>query len=696
MKASHFAETPRLPRILAALIAVALISTSCSAPQDRGVSSARTPILTLRVVPLTSLTAAQPPSAATPSAHPTRAPASAASSNADNAYAHLYTVMDKHASGGTLRLLDSYESITAGSDDDTAWVYDNALAMLALMARGTPADWQRAGVLADSFVYAQDHDPAFADGRLRDAYSATALADANGKTKIVAAGSATGNMAWAIIALLGYWKEQGGDAYLNAASRLGQWIYANTNDTRGAGGYTGGYDAGPTKYQWKGAEHNLDVYVAFVQLQQATGDAAWLERAGKAKTFIQSMWDPSAGHFWTGTTDNGVTINHSPIPEDVQTWAVLVLGKQAGYAAGVAWVEQNLVIAPCAPGAAYSAFKFSDTGSGCWFEGAGHVAVAAQALGEIAKADEIIQSLRAVQISGPNNNQAGILAADADGADTGFGWSYPPALHVGATAWYLFAERKYNPFWQIATSNAVTACGASPTNLPDSAQHNLDSDVASWGTYCEQTPTVRMENATTPAIDGTSLRCALTGGAPYSNVHCYRNLLPEPAMSVFTLSLSFWFSPTTTLADPNGSSVVQALEFTMNKWQQSQRYELALQWEHVGDNAPQWRYWDPYKPEPWVGMGIPGTLEPRVWHALTLEGAILNGQIHYTQFSIDQQTHRIDQAVAPFSVPGEPDRLAVAVQADGNALLDPYDLFIDQVNFVRWPISHVHLPNISR
>jgi hypothetical protein len=695
MKASQLAETPRSPRILAVLIAVALISTSCGTPQDRGEVSSRTPVLTLKVVPLSSPTAAEMTPATTPFASPTQSTAPTATSNADNAYTHLYTVMDKHASGNTLRLLDSYEPAPAVDDGDTAWVYDNALVMLALMARGTSDDWQRAGVLADSLVFAQDHDPAFDDGRLRDAYHAAALA-ANGKSNIAAAGSATGNMAWAIIALLGYWKEQGGAAYLNAAARLGEWIYTNTHDTGGAGGYTGGYADASAKNQWKGTEHNLDVYVAFTLLHHATGHAAWQERAEWAKTFVQSMWDQGAGHFWTGTTDDGVTINHSPIPEDVQTWAVLALGKQAGYAAGVAWVEQRLAITPCAPSAAFSAFKFSDTGSGCWFEGAAHVAVAQQVLGESAKADAIIQALRAAQTSGPNNNQAGIMAADTGGADTGFGWSYPPALHIGATAWYLFAERKYNPFWQIGTSAAVTSCGANPANLPDSAQYHLDSDVANWGTYCERTPSVAMENTILPSIDGTALRCALRGGAAYSNLHCYRNLLPEPKANVFTLSLSFWFSPTATLADPTGASVVQALEFTMNKWQQAQRYEFALQWENIGVGAPQWRYWDPHKPEPWVGLGIPGALAPRAWHVLTLEGAILNGQVHYTQFSIDQQTHRIDQAVAPFPTPGEPDRLAVAVQADGNAVLDPYDLFIDQVNFVRMPISSVHLPNVRR
>ena len=38
-------------------------------------------------------------------------------------------------------------------------------------------------------------------------------------------------------------------------------------------------------------------------------------------------------------------------------------------------------------------------------------------------------------------------------------------------------------------------------------------------------PTWQLNNASSPSLDGNSLRCAITGGQPYSNVHCYRNLL---------------------------------------------------------------------------------------------------------------------------------------------------------------------------
>jgi hypothetical protein len=71
---------------------------------------------------------------------------------------------------------------------------------------------------------------------------------------------------------------------------------------------------------------------------------------------------------------------------------------------------------------------------------------------------------------------------------------------------------------------------------------------------------------------------------------------------------------------------------------------------------------------------------------------VLNRQVYYTQFSIDQQTHRIDKVVAPVPATGEPDRLAIAIQLDGNFRTDPYSVFIDQVSFVRTPIKASYLP----
>jgi hypothetical protein len=69
-------------------------------------------------------------------------------------------------------LLPSYPSLAAGSDQlralqQVAFVYDNALAGIALTACGQPAQARR---IADALLLASAHDPSFKDGRLRNAY----------------------------------------------------------------------------------------------------------------------------------------------------------------------------------------------------------------------------------------------------------------------------------------------------------------------------------------------------------------------------------------------------------------------------------------------------------------------------------------------------------------------------------------------
>lgn len=237
---------------------------------------------------------------------------------------------------------------------------------------------------------------------------------------------------------------------------------------------------------------------------------------------------------------------------------------------------------------------------------------------------------------------------------------------------------------------AQTTCPG-PINTPNAAQNDLDHSEDDWGVYCEGTPTWRMQNVATPSIDGESLECAITGGSvQHSNVHCYRNLISEPDSVMFRMDMVFWFTETT-CNNEDGESIVQALEFTMNKWHGGKRYEFAVQWQNVGEGAPQWRYWDPKQPHPneWVAF-IPrigqclkgGDNNP---HTLSMEGAVANDLIELRSFTIDNQTHAVNLLIEPAEV-NDPPKLAVAVQVDGNSQQSPspYSLFIDQVNFIRW------------
>lgn len=371
------------------------------------------------------------------------------------------------------RFLLSYQTLASGRDFDrvmrnAAFVYDNAVALLAFLAAG---ERQRAKLVADALVYALDHDRYYTDGRLRNAYQAGDLAlppgwTPNGRVATVrmpgwydqqanswcedrfAVSSHTGNLAWAMLALLSYYETCGGLQYLAAAQRLGQWIVTHCYDPQGPGGYTGGYDGwepNPTKLTYKATEHNLDVMVAFQRLYQLTGDDKWRQRAEHARNFVLAMWDANQGKFWTGTYPDGVTINKEVIPLDIQAWALLALRQDCRpYQAALTYAEQYLQVG--------SGFDFNQDRDGVWYEGTAQMATAYRWCGQNAKWQACLLFLQGAQAP-----DGGLWAADRDGLTTGFDWLYFRRLHVGATAWLALAHKSVNPFWLGTPALEITS-----------------------------------------------------------------------------------------------------------------------------------------------------------------------------------------------------------------------------------------------
>ena len=372
-----------------------------------------------------------------------------------------------------LRFLTSYVPIVPPTVADrqlrqVAYTYDNALALSAFVAE---RDWTRAKLLADAFVYAHQHDRAYTDGRLRNAYASGDLALPPGWYPTGAArlpgywdtaqarwmedddqvGTATGNVAWAMLALLDYYEARGGSAYLSASAELGQWVVANTYDTRGVGGFTGGYvghEPAPVKQLWKSTEHNLDLYAAFKRLYRCTGNVVWQAYAQHALDLVNAM-NVDGRFFATGTQTDGVTINGAVIPLDAQSWGFLALGDSATTRAALATAALSHTVSY----AGFEGFDFNTDRDMPWPEGTGQMAVAYAFLKDATHTEHYVSALQWLQANATNGNGKGIVAAPANGLTTGFGWVYNNRLHVGATAWYLFAERRYNPFYNQTPYN---------------------------------------------------------------------------------------------------------------------------------------------------------------------------------------------------------------------------------------------------
>ncbi len=377
------------------------------------------------------------------------------------------------------RLLVSYETQNSNHEFDlvlrnVAYTYDNAIALMAFLAAG---DTDRAKLLADALVYAQEHDRWYSDGRLRNAYQGGDLAlppgwRPNGKkgaTRLPGwwdkaggqwsedrsmVGTSVGNMAWAGLALLACYETSGGGRYLSAAQKIGCWLERNCRDSRGNGGYTAGFEGwepAAEKLTYKSTEHNIDLYVLFKRLHKITRNAEWLERAGHARRFVQSMWDARESKFWSGTGDDGITVFRDVVPVDVQAWALLALKEDSvPYWKGLAYADAWHRVG--------RGYDFNQDSDGVWFEGTAHMALAFLVNGQPAKRNSIVSFLKSEQ-----DASGGVMAADRDALSTGFHqqdgtpWLYYKRLHVGATSWLVLAERSANPFWLGSRQDSALA-----------------------------------------------------------------------------------------------------------------------------------------------------------------------------------------------------------------------------------------------
>jgi len=405
-----------------------------------------------------------------------------------NGFLFLNQMMDAYAQGSTVRLCQSYsDQIAGGTFFSTAFVYDNALLLLAYLARRTQEDTQRAKVIGNALLYAQRHDPT-PDGRFRQAYFA-GVADSNGVYVTPGLsffqGSAVGDVAWPGIALAQLYARTGIKEYLDGAVAAANFIETTTRDNVNVP--PGGYYFGNGQSN-KSTEHNIDVFALFTLLATLTGDNFWLDGANHAKAFVQAMFDAPSGHFWTGTSDpTHIFFDNSP--EDVNTWSYLAM-QDPNYAVSVDWVKTNLLTTDTSFAfnngwGTFGTLKVRVTGmtfaslsklgtvlgdksvdaDAVWLEGTGHL-IAALLLrrlpadqdilsfhGDVNLAHSLIENVTVAQSSlgaGQTVNAKPLavgqgLTASTSILNTGFGFNYFPYLHIGATAWYLMGARAKNP-----------------------------------------------------------------------------------------------------------------------------------------------------------------------------------------------------------------------------------------------------------
>ncbi|MDE8348273.1 MAG: hypothetical protein POG74_02145 [Acidocella sp.] len=248
------------------------------------------------------------------------------------------------------------------TQSNAAYVYDNALAGLALLAVGDRGNALRLG---NALAIAQLHDRYWHDGRLRNAYQAGGMTTPaklpgwwDDKAKIwqedpYQVGSQTGPVAWAML----LWSALG---QTDSANRAGNWLDEKLRASNGYYGGFYGFEPHQVKLTWQSTEQNTDLSVASAKLSR------W-EDAHHAQNFVKAMFDQPRGLFNAGTTPTGA--QNGLLAADAGIWP---------YLAGIG-------TAPSASAAVKSLLRgggigFSAASSGTWLEGTAFAALALRGL----------------------------------------------------------------------------------------------------------------------------------------------------------------------------------------------------------------------------------------------------------------------------------------------------------------------------
>jgi hypothetical protein len=327
-----------------------------------------------------------------------------------------------------------------------AFTYDNALAVIALIACDRRAPALRIGeALRRAAVTEQRMRNAWRAGDVADAPLPNGWWDAASNRWLEDAyqnGTATGNVAWAALALLALHDATGDAQWLAAARRLAEWAVANAADAHG--GFSGGvqgFDPEPQKLAWKSTEHNIDLAAVFDRLAATASPGDWRQRARSARVFVDAQWDGKAGRFLVGTRPDG-SRNRETSALDVQLWPLLLRDAPETWRAALAYAEREHRVA--------GGFDFNADRDGLWLEGTAQAALVYRRLGRNADADAMLATVAAQFAPGgfvyatrePRITTGLALAGNSASAD----FFYYRRPHLGATAWAALAATSWNPF----------------------------------------------------------------------------------------------------------------------------------------------------------------------------------------------------------------------------------------------------------
>ena len=186
----------------------------------------------------------------------------------------------------------------------------------------------------------------------------------------------------------------------------------------------------------------------------------------------------------------------------------------------------------------------------------------------------------------------------------------------------------------------------------------------------------------TPSRSGNSTKTSIAGNQPYNDAFWNNHLigdfstqgLPDtkhtlaPSLHDFTYDVWF-FAPNVGAAE--------ALEFDINQFVNGQAFIWGHECRVAGGH--QWDIWDNVH-QHWTPTGIPCNPNPNAWNHLVIHSQrTTDNHLLFKSITLNGQTSTLNRYDSP--IPTTWYGITINYQIDGNSWQQPYDVWLDDLNF---------------
>ena len=251
---------------------------------------------------------------------------------------------------------------------------------------------------------------------------------------------------------------------------------------------------------------------------------------------------------------------------------------------------------------------------------------------------------------------------------------------------------------QATTTTPAPSTPPTPPASPSGTSFTNVQRASGWGQYglgppnfedcspspCDGISFLMQQGIGNPSLSGAAAEFSLGGTALYSDALFNNHLIGPlssqglsdtngrlvPTLHTFTYDVYFY---------GDDLALSQALEFDVNQFFSSRGFIWGHECRIAGGN--EWDVWD-NRNAMWTPTGVACYPNSNAWNHVTIQVQRTGeNQLLYHSITLNGQTNTLNLTFPPGTAPSNGYGITINYQMDGDYKQDPYDIYLDQLNF---------------